>query len=295
MNNEKFKRYITYTITLLKKRAREAKRDADNPKSGFEAYTQGIIMGYYSIITILKQQAFAFCIDQKELGLADIEPDIDLLGFHRNPDIDFGEDNWMIEVMNEEKVKGYLSDSIALLKEEARDARKDARNSKEGSENYNKGLVLAYYSVLSLLKHQTLAFNIDEKELGLADIDLEAYLLDFLLNDFIDIFTRISSKDYQIRIWINGKGPQVNDFNDTVNNLFLECDFILENYKDFGIIDNQYHMLKNFQDKFRAFSDKNSLPTEFIDTPEWEEIVEMAKEILKTFNYKKVRTYTQNN
>ena len=129
-------------------------------------------MGYYSIITLLKHEAFAFCIDQIELGLADIKPDVDLLGLGRNPDVDVGEDNWAIDVMNEEKIKGYLSDSITLLKEQEREAKKEADNPKEGSEDYNKGELMVYRSLFSLLKHQASIFNIDEKEIGVADIDL---------------------------------------------------------------------------------------------------------------------------
>jgi hypothetical protein len=177
MKDKKFKGYIIDTITLLKEQAREAKKDADNPKEGFKDYAQGIIMGYYSIITLLKHQAFTFCLDQKELGLADVIPDIDLLGLHRNPDIDFGEDNWAIDVLNEERIKGYLSDSITLLKKQAREAKKDADNPKEGFKDYSKGLVVAYCSVISLLKHQAFTFNIDEQELGLADINPEEDLL----------------------------------------------------------------------------------------------------------------------
>lgn len=171
MIDEKFKRYTIDTLTLLKELARNAKKDADNPKEGFRNYIQGVLMGYYSIITLLKHQAFVFCMDQKELGLADIKPDIDLLDLHRNPDIDFGEDNWAIEVMNEEKIIGYLSDSITLLKEQAREAKKDTDYPKEGFEDYNKGSMMAYCSTFSLLKSQAIVFNIDEKKIGLADID----------------------------------------------------------------------------------------------------------------------------
>jgi len=83
----------------------------------------------------------------------------------------------VIEIMDDERVKGYLIDSIILLKEQARAAKKDGDNPKEGFEDYNKGSVMAYCSVLSLLKHQAFAFNIDEKELGLDDIDPEVDLL----------------------------------------------------------------------------------------------------------------------
>lgn len=167
MSDEKFKRYSFATIALLKELAKKAKIEADNSKEGSWDYAEGVIMGYYSIIRLIKHQAFAFCIDQKELGLADINPDVDLLGLGRNPDIDFGEDNWAIDVINEEKVKGYLSDSITLLKEQAREAKKEADNPKEGSENYSKGELMAYDAVISLMKSQAFVFNIDEREIGL--------------------------------------------------------------------------------------------------------------------------------
>jgi hypothetical protein len=110
-----------------------------------------------------------------------------------------------------------------------------------------------------------------------------------ILNGFIDIFTRIASKEYQKRIWVDGEGPEVDDFDNTVNDFFVECDSILENYKDFGITENQYLILKKFRDRFRNFSNENNWPQEFIDTPEWEKITKMAQEILKAFNYNKVR------
>jgi hypothetical protein len=97
---------------------------------------------------------------------------IDLLGLGKNPDVDFEEDNWSIDVINEEKIKGYLNDSITLLKEQAREAKKEADNPKEGYEDYNKGEWMAYSSLFSLLKHQASIFNIDEKELGVADIEV---------------------------------------------------------------------------------------------------------------------------
>ncbi len=176
MDDEKFREYIIKSTDLLKDLSKQ-KKDMDNSKELSEDYVQGLIMGYYSIITLLKNQASTFCIDQKELGLADIKPDVDLLGLHRDPDMDFGEDNWAIDIMSEQKAKAYICDSIALLKEQAKEAKKDADNSEEGYENYNKGSVMAYCSVFSILKHQAIVFNIDEKELGLADMRSSHYFL----------------------------------------------------------------------------------------------------------------------
>jgi hypothetical protein len=57
------------------------------------------------------------------------------------------------------------------------------------------------------------------------------------------------------------------------------------NYKLCDITENQYHILKEFRDKFLIFSDENSYEPAFIDTPEWDEITKLAKEVLQAFNY----------
>ena len=64
----------------------------------------------------------------------------------------------------------------------------------------------------------------------------------------------------------------------------------LEHYQDFGISENQYQILKNFRDKFRIFSDNNNWPQKFINSDEWNEITEMAKEVLNAFNYEEQQT-----
>jgi hypothetical protein len=95
----------------------------------------------------------------------------------------------------------------------------------------------------------------------------------------------ISDKEYQRRIWIRREGPEVDDFVNTCYCFFDFEDLILQNYKAFKVTDIQYRLLKNFRDKLKVFSDEHELPEEFIDTPAWDAIVEMAKEVLKAFNY----------
>lgn len=175
MNNEKFQKYTIEIIAILKKRALEAKKDADTPKDNLKSYAQGVLMGYYSIIKLLKHQSFVFCIDQKELGLADINPDVDLLGLHQNPDIEGEEDNWAIGILNEKKVIGYLSDTILLLKKQAIEAKEEADHPKSGTGDYNKGELLAYYCTFAILKQQAKSMKINETEIDLADIDSELF------------------------------------------------------------------------------------------------------------------------
>jgi hypothetical protein len=105
-----------------------------------------------------------------------------------------------------------------------------------------------------------------------------------ILISVLETIECISNKEYQKRIWIRGEGPEVDDFDETCCNFFGDADPLLENYKDFGLTEHQYGVLKRFRDSFRGFADENDFPQEFIDSPEWQKIVDMAKGVLKAFN-----------
>jgi len=63
---------------LIKEQAKQAKQDEDNPKEGFADYNKGIVMAYYKVISTLKNQAPFFDLKQEDIGLDDINPDVDL-------------------------------------------------------------------------------------------------------------------------------------------------------------------------------------------------------------------------
>lgn len=79
MNNDNLKYFFYQINSLLKENARQAKLDADNPKEGCESYNNGFLMAYHEVISIMKNQAPFFDIKQEDIGLADIEPERDLL------------------------------------------------------------------------------------------------------------------------------------------------------------------------------------------------------------------------
>ena len=109
-----------------------------------------------------------------------------------------------------------------------------------------------------------------------------------MLNNTLQAVEWISDKSYQRRVWIGGDGP--NDFDETACYFFENSDPVLNEREKFGLTMNQYYILKNFRDKFRVFSDEHNYESLFIDTLEWNEIVESAKEVLKDFNYEKQKT-----
>lgn len=105
-----------------------------------------------------------------------------------------------------------------------------------------------------------------------------------IIETFFRIIRHISDKEYQKRVWIRAEGPEVDDFDETVCHFSLEGEGIIDKYKDFGLTEYQYQVLKKFRDEFKAFYNEHDLPQEFIDTPEWGRIMGMAKEVLKAFN-----------
>lgn len=106
-----------------------------------------------------------------------------------------------------------------------------------------------------------------------------------IVSSVLETIQGISDKKYQQRVWIEGKGPEVDDFDETCCNFFGDGDPMIASYKDFGITDTQYKILKKFRDRFRAFADDNDWPEQFIETTEWAEVREMAQEVLEAFNY----------
>lgn len=122
----------------------------------------------------------------------------------------------------------------------------------------------------------------DQTKKGLLEINRKEVVKGFLQNIY-----RISDKEYQIRVWIEGRGPECHDFDEAVNEFSGDIDPILENYQDYGVSQTQYHLLKNFRDQFDAFQKINYWPPEFIDSPEWAKIMDLAKDVLKAFNFQK--------
>ncbi len=106
----------------------------------------------------------------------------------------------------------------------------------------------------------------------------------YILSSIFKKLGGISSRDYQVAVWIHGEGPEVDDYDETVNNFLEDCEWALQEWKAFGLNKSQHAILKKFHDQFLAFSRTNHCIELFIDTPEWKEIMEMAKEVLVAFD-----------
>ncbi len=107
-----------------------------------------------------------------------------------------------------------------------------------------------------------------------------------IIKAFLRDVCGISNKERKKQEWVLAEGPECNDYGEICYRLLDEADLILKNYKDFGISDSQYQIMKKFRDRYYAFSRAHSWPPEFTDIPEWTEIREIAREVLKAFDYK---------
>jgi hypothetical protein len=94
----------------------------------------------------------------------------------------------------------------------------------------------------------------------------------------------IADKEYQRRVWIQGQGPELSDFHETVSRCFDIGDPILQNLQKYDFSEKQYLALLNFRNALEAFVQNHDSPAEFIDTPEWTHITEMAQEVIDVLN-----------
>lgn len=110
-----------------------------------------------------------------------------------------------------------------------------------------------------------------------------------MLNNLLRDIWHVSNKEYQKRIWIEGKGPQCDDYDETSMGILDDGEIIIKESKYFKVTDRQHEILKFFWDEYQSFSNgigfELYLPERFIDTPEWTKITVMAQEVIKAFDY----------
>ena len=94
-----------------------------------------------------------------------------------------------------------------------------------------------------------------------------------------------SSSRYQQRVWVRGEGPEVDDFDDSINNFFEGCDGILVDHQNFGLTEKQFTTLRKFSQDLEAFSDDHYWTPEYINNSEWIKIMSSAQNVLFIFNY----------
>jgi hypothetical protein len=108
------------------------------------------------------------------------------------------------------------------------------------------------------------------------------------MKDFFTVILLFSDKIKQKNAWVLGKGPIFLDFDESLIT-FFDCEKIVLDTSHANKATNaQRIIISKFSDALHHFSKttaRDYLPEDFIDTPEWTQITEMAQEVLKAFNW----------
>lgn len=108
-----------------------------------------------------------------------------------------------------------------------------------------------------------------------------------ILDNYIGIVHDISNKEYQIRVWIEQRGPECDSFEDAVCDFFSMGNYIMDNPIEYGLADAQHKILQLLRYQLREFLADNYWFPFLIETPEWKQIINTAKEVLEMFDYRK--------
>ncbi len=105
------------------------------------------------------------------------------------------------------------------------------------------------------------------------------------------IVESLANQDYQRRVWIEAKGPEVDSFDDTICEYADFVDEVLSKASLYGLTEAQEGALRSLTAIFEDFY-KNGLgscytyePECFIDSTEWRKVSEEATRVLKIFGY----------
>lgn len=106
----------------------------------------------------------------------------------------------------------------------------------------------------------------------------------YILHELLRTVEFFSSKKLQEKKWIGGEGP---DLDEMVCIFFDIAHGVLKDYAQFGINDAQYKALQRFYEKLQPFPTGYLFSEEVWKAPGWDELMQLAKEVLVAFNYKR--------
>ncbi len=76
MDNEVYKNYLLDLGKLISEMAFEAKKKSNDEYNDFNA---GYLSGFHRVVSLMEQQAEAFGIEKKEIGIEEVDADSDLI------------------------------------------------------------------------------------------------------------------------------------------------------------------------------------------------------------------------
>jgi hypothetical protein len=110
------------------------------------------------------------------------------------------------------------------------------------------------------------------------------HYLEPVVSSLLEKIAYLSDKNYQLKIWINREGPQVNSFDETVNFFYDLSEIVCEKYKTLNLSENQLTLLKNFQKVLDPFIEmEEEFSKEILNSCDSGALTKQAKEVLKAF------------
>lgn len=181
-------------------------------------------------------------------------------------------------MFSEERFKHYVWYLVAKFKSQI----KQAQNNKDQSHGekdgiYKMGYLMALYNMIDSMKVFASDFDIEREEIGLG-YNMKEVLINFLKN-----LSYISDGIYQKRL--NFKQPKnyEGEFNQLNDLLLDQCEILYA----LGEFEEKYKaLLSNFYCHFEPFFQDYDGMYETDRKESWEEIVEIAKELLEAFDYR---------
>lgn len=114
-----------------------------------------------------------------------------------------------------------------------------------------------------------------------------------VLEGMLSVIEKISNVQFQQKAWVENKVHQYAFFEETMHQLFDDYELadILNNYKLYGISNEQYKILNEFYKVLDRYSDEKMSwlqttdPKQVLADSRWHEVQKMAKGVLKAFNF----------
>lgn len=104
----------------------------------------------------------------------------------------------------------------------------------------------------------------------------------------LKVISHVADEEYQRRVWFSAVGPEVDNFEETVNHFGDIVRSILEKNKEYRLSETQYKLIDKLWKSLRNYyPEPDDQDIEFISSPEWQQMIKMAQEVLKAFHYQK--------
>lgn len=189
--------------------------------------------------------------------------------------------------MNEKKFNHYVWYLIARFKSKIKQAQNNKRQSNGMADDiYKMGYLMALYNLIEDMEVFTSYFGITREEVGLG-CDIKEVLKNFLNN-----LSYISDDSYQNRIDFKRPKDYEGEFNQLNDILIDQCEVL----HMLGIFDGRCkQLLSNFYCHIEPFFQDYDGMYEPERKESWEEIVDIAKEILEEFDFRLNQKLDQEN